>query len=147
MCVLGVCKDYIFSINLGNSRLYAFHNQKLSQLTKDRTVAYDLFEEGIIGYSEINSHEMSNVLTTYLGVGKLEREWIEYNKYDFLVDSSTLFLLCSDGITDYVEDSIISSVLATGDGLETKARKLVDYANSKGGNDNEIVVIVHPYYL
>lgn len=142
LCVLAIHFDKMFSYNVGNSRLYCMKDGNLKQLTKDRTVAFDMYENGIISYDEIVDNAQSNVLTTYLGSNNFERDWIDIVCHSQELEDDNWFLVCSDGITDYVDDTFLKAVMLSGESLVDMAQSIIDRANELGGNDNQTVMII-----
>lgn len=131
----------LFVIHVGDSRVYLSHGGTLQQITRDHTVAQDLATTGRITQSEVKSHRMRNVLTNYIGSPD---QGIKAEIHRLELHSGDRLLLCSDGLSDQVDDAEIARILA--DEAEPKAAcdRLVDAALASGGRDN-ITVIVADY--
>src|SRR5262249_25413233 len=94
--------------HLGDSRAYLLRGGALHQLTRDHTLAQELAERGIIRREEVATHRMRHILTRALG-GAPEQNEAEVQKLT-LADQDQV-LLCSDGLTDMVDDATITAVL------------------------------------
>ena len=128
--------------NVGDSRLYLIDdkNYTLTQITKDHSHVQELVEDGKMTKEEAESSPLKNIITRVLGVDEeVKIDWFKA-KYE-----SGLFLLCSDGLTDYVKESDIKKYVAQYDDLEHCANELIAKANENGGGDNITAVIVKPY--
>ncbi len=122
--------------HVGDSRAYLFSDRKLVQLTSDHSVVEELVRQGTLTPQEAKHHAQRHVLTQALGSGAIEIELITKK----LVGNCFL-LLCTDGLTDVVEDEQIGRVLAEEDSWTDAAQKLIDLANSLGGPDNITVLV------
>jgi serine/threonine protein phosphatase PrpC len=127
-----------FVANLGDSRVYLFRKGRLSQLTRDHSVVSDLVMEGLIGPEEAKNHEARGEITSYVGMEEKPRPHVR----SFLLKKNDRLLLCSDGLTDLVDDENIAAILQEDPDSEAVCKKLVDAANAAGGHDNITVVVV-----
>lgn len=123
--------------HVGDSRIYLFRNGKLRQLTKDHSFVQMQLDGGIITAEEARIHPKKNIVLRAVGM-----------ESDFSLDilrgnmfSRDLFLLCSDGLSDMVEDSAMARILAASHQLAQKAEMLIKSANEAGGRDNITVVL------
>jgi PPM family protein phosphatase len=123
--------------HMGDSRTYRWRQNSLRQLTKDHSLVQSQIDQGLISESQARTHSMRNVILRAVGV-----------KPDPALDilrgpifSGDLFLLCSDGLTDLVDDTAIGDVLAHDDSIAQKSLKLIDLAKRAGGKDNVTVTI------
>jgi len=123
--------------HMGDSRTYRFRNGILKQLTKDHSLVQDQLDQGAITPEEARNHSLRHVILRAVGAEEsLALDLIRGKTYP-----EDLFLLCSDGLTDVVEDDLISHVLKSTDSLNQKVEKLIELAKSAGGNDNITVVL------
>ncbi|WP_158633492.1 PP2C family protein-serine/threonine phosphatase [Tautonia sociabilis] len=130
----------LFVIHVGDSRVYLSHGGGLEQLTLDHTVAQDLAISGKITQSQVKSHRLRNVLTKYVGS---PGEGIDAQLQSLdLVDGDRL-LLCSDGLTDLVDDATIAELLRAADDPQDACDRLIDAALQAGGRDNVSAIVVH----
>ena len=124
--------------HVGDSRAYRIRNGALEQLTKDHSLVGELMRSGKLSPEEAESHPQRSVITRAVGT----EPDVDVDTFTVDAEAGDLFLLCSDGLTDMVSDDAIQSVIAAGQGdLETVARKLVEAANSSGGEDNITVLV------
>lgn len=123
--------------HMGDSRTYRFRNGILKQLTKDHSLVQDQIDQGLITEEQARTHSMRNVILRAVGV----RPSPALDTLRGPVYEGDLFLLCSDGLTDLVEDSMISEVLCLDVELALKSEHLIDLAKTAGGKDNITVVL------
>lgn len=129
--------DTAFIANAGDSRLYIVDNSKISQITTDHSIVQMMVDNGEITPEEAKDHPKKNVITRALGVENSLR--IDYAREE-LNDGDTV-LLCTDGLTNFVDDASILNVCNTCDAYQV-ADELVALANENGGGDNVTVVSV-----
>jgi len=123
--------------HVGDSRTYLFREGQLKQLTRDHSLIQDQIDQGLISRSEARRHSLRNIILRSVGVN--ERLAVDLIRAKSLpVD---LFLLCSDGLTDMVDDASIQEVLVAPLGLEQKVEKLIELAKSAGSYDNITAVL------
>ncbi len=123
--------------HIGDSRTYLFRGNELKRLTQDHSLVQELVDRGAIKPEEARHHKMRHVILR--AVGHEENLDIQFNQGE--VFPGDLFLLCSDGLTDMVEDEQISNILAQPLEIDVSAQKLVDAAMEMGGHDNVTVVL------
>ena len=124
--------------HVGDSRLYRFGTSGLEQLTEDHTWVGKAMKAGDITEEQAKVHPWRHVLSQCLGRKDLYQ--IEIDEIE-LGDSDSL-LLCSDGLTEEVDDKEIKEIMADNDSPEKTALNLVETAKKNGGSDNVTVVIV-----
>jgi PPM family protein phosphatase len=133
----------LFIIHLGDSRVYLFRKGRLQLLTKDHTVAQAMADAGYIAPEDVRHHQKRHVLTNFLGghSGKVKGDvrWLR------IADGDRL-LLCSDGLTDMVDDKSITEIMLQHEKPRDAAQTLVDEALLRGGTDN-VTVIVASYQI
>lgn len=124
--------------HVGDSRLYRMKGGQLEQLTLDHSLMQDLINKGFYTPEEAKKNVKSNVITRAVGV----EESVAPEVQEIAAEPGDLFLLCSDGLTDMVEDPDIEQRLQeNSDDLHTASEKLVELANKNGGRDNISVVL------
>lgn len=126
---------YIF--NVGDSRLYALYEDGLIQMSEDHSVIQSLINQQKITPEEAIHHKKRNTLTNALGVWRVFRIDVNKIKSDY-----RMLLICSDGLSGYVDDGKIESILSLRAPLEEKTQILIDLANKAGGHDNCTVILV-----
>jgi PPM family protein phosphatase len=127
-CVLG---------HAGDSRTYLFRHGRLRQLTRDHSFVQEQVDEGLLTPAEARRHPFRNVILRAVGVD----EMLDVDLIREKVLHRDLFLLCSDGLTDMVDDAAIAHVLSLGIDPDRKVDMLVDAALAAGGLDNVTVVL------
>lgn len=129
----------VYYANVGDSRLYIVRNNKIYQLTKDQSFVQTLIDQGHISYDEAESHPRKNELIQALGI--TENVVPEINKVGLQIFKGDKFILCSDGLSGFVSDESILSILLQND-VYAASEKLVAAANENGGFDNITVQVV-----
>jgi len=128
----------LWCANVGDSRLYRLRGKTLKQITEDQTWVAQAVRSNAITPEQARTHPWRHVLSQCLG-----RE--DMGNTDLLsldVEPGDRLLLCSDGLTEELSDSIISSMLSSDDDCKSIAQELVNTAKDKGGRDNITVLIV-----
>jgi PPM family protein phosphatase len=124
--------------HVGDSRLYRFRRGQLEQLTVDHSLNQELLERGYYTKMEARRAGNRNVITRALGVGSE----VEVALREEPVADGDVFLLCSDGLTDMIDDHSIRFALdKCGGRLEEAAERLIERANAQGGRDNISVIL------
>lgn len=130
--VVGICtKYYILFGNIGDSSGFAMKNNKLHKVTYDHTLVNLLVTAGELTKEEAKNHPKKNVLMKALGATNP----IDIDIFDCDMDVSEIFL-CSDGLTNMLEEDQIQKVLLSDDTIEDKVNRLISKANNRGGLDN-----------
>lgn len=124
--------------NIGDSRGYHYTEGRLSQVTEDHSLVNELVKSGEISSEDAENHPRKNVLTRSLGV----TDEIDIDVTILPALPNDQMLLCSDGLTNMVEDQDIKEILSTKKPLEEKVKTLVTMANERGGYDNITIVLV-----
>ena len=130
---------YLYVANVGDSRLYLIRDD-IRQITKDHSLVEEMVRSGKLKKEEARKHPNKNVITRAVGV---ERE-VNIDFFDLRVRKGDKILLCSDGLSNMLEDSEICAIVKSGGDVEERARKLITAANQNGGKDNISVVLVEP---
>jgi len=127
--------------HIGDSRAYLLRHRKLIKLTQDHTVGERLIEDGTHTPDDPLVLALRGLLLKALGSNEGEPD-----VYDCLLENNDQLLLCTDGLTDMVDDVAIETILNDASSAESACRKLVDRALENGGRDN-VTVIVARYSL
>lgn len=126
--------------HIGDSRCYLYRNQALEQLTKDHSLLQELIDRGFYTPEEAKNSSNKNLVTRALGIEASSTPDIQEN----IVIAGDIFLLCSDGLTDLVDDEFILLTLERfSDNLEVAAKQLISRANHNGGKDNISVMLCY----
>ncbi len=131
--------DKLTIAHVGDSRLYRFRTGKLEQVTRDHSLLQELIARGFYTPEEAQRAAAKNYVTRALGV----EATVDVEVTEVPVHKEDLYLLCSDGLSDMVEDDDIQLTINTfGANLETLAKQLILLSNDNGGRDNVSVVLV-----
>lgn len=136
--VLVVDKDEIVSANVGDSRVYLIREGIIERLSRDHTLVEERLARGLMRPEEVDDFPYKHVLTRNLGSEK------DVIPDVFEIDSlpGDRFVLCSDGLTDLVQDEEIRDYTLRASGPEEVCRNLLDLALERGGHDNTTIVSV-----
>ncbi|MEP7314055.1 MAG: Stp1/IreP family PP2C-type Ser/Thr phosphatase, partial [Pseudomonadota bacterium] len=124
--------------HVGDSRLYRQRGSAIAQVTMDHSLLQELVDRGFYSPEEAQRAANKNYVTRALGV----EPQVEVEVQEHPVDKGDIFILCSDGLSDMVEDEDIRLTISTfGANLDTVAKQLIQLANENGGRDNVSVVL------
>ena len=124
--------------HVGDSRLYRQRGSEIAQVTMDHSLLQELVDRGFYSPEEAQRAANKNYVTRALGV----EPQVEVEVQEHPVDKGDVFILCSDGLSDMVEDEDIRLTISTfGANLDTVAKQLIQLANENGGRDNVSVVL------
>jgi PPM family protein phosphatase len=140
LTVAGALGDDLIIGHVGDSRAYLLRGDSFEQLTTDHTLAQALIDAGVADPGDPASRSMRHVLTA--AVGSLGQHVLPQVQCLKLHAGDTL-LLCTDGLTEAVEDTTISQVLREAKSAQSACQNLVDLALAGGGVDNVTVVLAH----
>jgi serine/threonine protein phosphatase PrpC len=137
--VVGVFKDDKLVLgHIGDSRCYRLRAGLLEQITKDHSLLQEQMDAGLITPEQAATSSIKNLVTRALGVD--ESVLLEVNEHQ--VQVGDLYLMCSDGLSDMIDDYAIDKIVTSELVLEQKAAQLIDQANENGGRDNISVLLV-----
>ena len=155
--VLAICfNKFFYLVNVGDSRGYLWNNKekRLEQLTEDDSLVNNMVKLGKISLEESRHHRLKNIITKYLGSSNFSKPIVQKINWD----NKDMLILCSDGLTNMLEDKEIETVIYqntrfkfdTEDLKNDKKRNipqdvsnaLVDLSNQNGGYDNITAVII-----
>lgn len=128
----------LFVASIGDSRAYLFRRGRLLQLTRDQTYAQLLADIGQIPQHEVSTHHLHHVLTDAIGIGTGKVN-VKIRHLPLLDEDQVL--LCTDGLTEMVDEEEIAGVLFKGRPAQETCQTLVDLALEHGGGDNVTVVL------
>jgi len=135
--------DDLFIAHVGHSRAYLFRDGALTLLTRDHTIERHMADNGRPASVERRAQDLRHILTDALGAGG-GHPAVEVERFRLLNDDCVL--LCTNGLTDMVDDERIAEVLALRRRPEEACDLLTDLANRQGGKDN-ITVVVAQYQI
>lgn len=134
-----IVHDYIYVANIGDSRLYII-NSEIKQITKDHSLVEEMIRLGEIDREDARNHPDKNIITRAIGAS----EDIAVDFFEMKLEKDDMILMCSDGLTNMIEDEEIRRIIESQKSPEQKAEKLVQIANNNGGKDNITVIIIEP---
>ncbi|SFW29049.1 Stp1/IreP family PP2C-type Ser/Thr phosphatase [Nitrosovibrio sp. Nv17] len=123
--------------HVGDSRIYLLRDGDLRQLTRDHSLVQLQVDRGVITAEEARVHPKKNILLRALGTDS----HAFCDTHEGVGRSGDLFLMCSDGLTDMVHDSMIRDVLASEESIRQKVENLIQAALAAGGRDNVTVIL------
>ena len=123
--------------NVGDSRLYIIRDG-IIQVTKDHSYVEELVEAGEIERYSEEYNRKKNIITRAIGT----EESVEADYFEVDLIKNDHILLCSDGLTNMVDEDTILAIISGHGSLQYKARTLVEAANENGGNDNIAVILI-----
>ena len=124
--------------HVGDSRCYRMREQKLEQLTRDHSYVQDQLEKGLITEEDAKHSPQKNLITRALGIDAIA----EADVQEFRTRPGDVYLLCSDGLSDLVDDEALQTALSAEKIPADHIKYLIDTANANGGRDNISVIIV-----
>lgn len=125
--------------HVGDSRAYLVSGDKIRAMTSDHSLVNQYVETGLITQEEARRHPQRNILTRALGIS----EDMDAEMQEIQIEEEDIFILCSDGLTNMLEDEdILSTVISSKEDPSLSCNALIDLANNKGGEDNISVIVV-----
>jgi protein phosphatase len=128
--------------HVGDSRCYFFHPGAVWQITRDHSLVQEKLRAGLINRTEAKMDRMRNVITRSVG---FEPD-LSVEVYEMTVKPSDVFLICSDGLSGLIEDSkmleVVGKTLFEEHDIKKTVEKLVEAANTNGGDDNITAIMV-----
>ena len=130
----------LYFANVGDSRLYLI-NKEIRQLSKDHSMVEEMVRLGGLTEEEAKHHPDKNIITRAMGVkDKVEPDFFEYR-----LKGGDTILMCSDGLTNMVDDDEIFQIVKSARDIVEAVETLIQRANENGGSDNIGIVLAEPY--
>lgn len=126
--------------NVGDSRLYLV-NKKIIQITQDHSLVEEMVRMGGIDRETARNHPDKNIITRAIGASRT----VEVDFFTVKLEEGDIVLMCSDGLTNMLEDEEIRMILNGQRDIVEKAEELVKAANNNGGKDNIAVILIEPF--
>lgn len=142
IAALSVNASSVLAYNVGDSRIYRYHAQTLTQLSKDHTATQQMVDLEIITEQEAKVHRDRNKLMLYLGLPSEEMVLEPYISETIPLQSDDVYILCSDGLYTMVSDESIAEFVSAGGTAEQMCTALVDETLLNGAKDNVTVLVV-----
>ncbi len=130
----------IYVANVGDSRLYLV-NRGIKQITRDHSFVEEMVRRGELDKETAREHPDKHIITRAVGA----TDEIEIDFFEAEIGPEDEILLCSDGLTNMVEDGDIRTIIKGQRDTAEKAEKLIHAANQNGGKDNITVVVIDPF--
>jgi serine/threonine protein phosphatase PrpC len=137
LCCALIHPDGLIYAHVGDSRIYRLRQGVLTQLTKDHSLRREMMDAGKLNADQVVSFAYKNIITRAIGTEAYVNPSIEIDS----IIPGDLLLLCSDGLTDMVDDEAIEHLMQA-DSIQSIAKLLIKEAKKNGGNDNITVVVV-----
>lgn len=137
---LTILDSHLVIANVGDSRLYVV-NQEIQQITRDHSLVEEMVRLGELDKEIAREHPDKNIITRAIGaIAEVDIDFFEVD-----VEQGDCILMCSDGLTNMIEDEDIRAIIMSQRDVAEQAEKLVDTANRNGGRDNITVIVIHPF--
>jgi len=133
-----IFENKVYIANVGDSRTYLLRNNRLKQITKDHSYVQRLVDSGYLTKTEARFHPRSNVITRAIGTN----DSVIVDLFTMDIVKGDVYFLCSDGLTNHVDDKDIEDVLNMDLSPDEKITMMIDMALNHGGNDNITAIIV-----
>ena len=141
MVVSTIVGQYAYVANVGDSRLYVVQGQ-IQQITKDHSLVQEMVRLGEISPEEARNHRDKNIITRALGAEKT----VHIDLYDLKLEAGDTILMCSDGLSNMVDDRKMEEIILDSEmELTEKGKTLIREANLNGGKDNIAIILVEPF--
>ena len=138
LVVLTVYGNEALAVNIGDSRLYEISGGEIVQISEDHSLVAELVRKGEISPVEARRHPDKNIITRALGI----QDEAQLDLFPFHVEPGDRYLLCSDGLSNMVEDTELCRIISQEKDLSEIGAELILTANGNGGLDNIAVVLV-----
>ncbi len=131
--------DSVIFASVGDSRIYRFRKGELKQVTIDHSLVQDMVDNGYMSEEEALNSNNRNLITRALGIA----EDVKVDVTEHETEKNDIYLLCSDGLSDMIDDELIFSTLVKSrQNLKRAGEDLVKLAKEHGGHDNVSVILV-----
>ena len=138
LVALTIIGDKAYVANVGDSRLYCME-EVLTQITVDHSLVQEMIRIGELTKEDARLHPDKNIITRAVGAGRD----INADFFEFSLTEKSILLMCSDGLSNMVEDEQLAILLKSAKTPEKVGKKLIDTANQNGGKDNIAVIVIN----
>ncbi|MCM1064179.1 MAG: Stp1/IreP family PP2C-type Ser/Thr phosphatase [Eubacterium sp.] len=139
--VAATCDGDVLQVaNVGDSRLYIANHKEIRQITRDHSLVEEMVRMGGIAREEARNHPDKNIITRAVGADDV----VKPDFFTVKLNHDDIVLMCTDGLTNMLEDEEIRMILEESRDMVEKAEELVKAANDKGGRDNISVILIDP---
>ncbi len=126
--------------NVGDSRMYVI-GKEIVQITRDHSLVEEMVRMGELAKDAAKDHPDKNIITRAVGA----TENIDVDFFEVELFPQDYILMCSDGLTNMVEDEDIRTIVHSQRDVAERVEKLVEAANNNGGRDNITVIVIEPF--
>lgn len=140
LIVATVVDKTLYFANVGDSRLYLL-NEEIKQLSKDHSLVQEMVRLGGLNQEEAKHHPDKNIITRAVGA----KEKVEVDFYEYRLKRGDIILMCTDGLTNMVEDEEILHIVKSSRDVVETVERLIERAKENGGSDNIGVVVAEPF--
>jgi len=133
--------DKLVVANVGDSRLYIVNESSITQITADHSLVEELIRSGKLARNEARNHPDKNKITRAVGVFPK----VDVDFFEAKVLPGDTVLLCTDGLTNMVEDAEIKRIILSQRDIVEKTETLIETANRNGGTDNITALLIEPF--
>ena len=137
LVALTIIGDKAYVANVGDSRLYCME-EVLTQITVDHSLVQEMIRIGELTKEDARLHPDKNIITRAVGAGRD----IRADFFEFTLTKESILLMCSDGLSNMVEDAQLAVLLKSAQTPEKIGKKLIETANKNGGKDNIAVIVI-----
>lgn len=130
----------LYVANVGDSRLYVVNRSEIRQITRDHSWVEEMVQRGGLGREEARNHPDKNIITRAVGAEDIVRP----DFFNVQIEDGDMVLMCTDGLTNMLEDEEIRMILESARDVVEGAQELVNAANENGGRDNISVILIEP---
>ena len=131
----------LYAANVGDSRLYLIHNGAIRQITRDHSYVEEMVAMGMMQRGSADYNRKKNIITRAAGI----KPDIEPDFFEEELEQGDYILLCSDGLSNMVEDEEIFQIVRSSRDVVEAVEQLIERANSNGGKDNIGVIVAEPF--
>ena len=139
LVVASITDSVLHVANIGDSRLY-ITGEEIQQITRDHSLVEEMVSMGKIERKDARTHEQKNIITRAIGAS----EEVIPDFFNVDLKPGDRILLCSDGLTNMIEDNVIKYIIQNNISIEDAGQELIRTANENGGRDNISVIIIEP---
>ena len=136
--LLTIIGEKAYVANVGDSRLYLMEDT-LTQITVDHSLVQEMIKIGELTKESARLHPDKNIITRAVGAGRD----INADFFEFSLTEKSILLMCSDGLSNMVEDEQLAILLKSAKAPEKVGKKLIETANLNGGKDNIAVIVIN----
>ena len=133
-----ILDNILYVANIGDSRLYIINDMEMKQITQDHSLVEEMIQTGEIERSKSRLHPNKNIITRAIGTG----EDVTADYFEVQLKKDDVVLLCSDGLSNMMEDEDIMYVIRRYSQLSIAGNKLIEKANVCGGKDNISIILI-----